>query len=181
MSVMDTLTNPWVLGIGAALGVVLLMRGSAGEDNGASTSALYSPAFLTDQMRTNAALVQTSLQTASVLEGKRIDASTTRDIAALSTLASLANTGAVERSKLAETRNATIRAIATTNAAVVIDQQQNFARLGMTWIASSTEKYKADISLATAKVQAKAIKDKGMFDLIGNVIGTAGKVAMAAI
>jgi hypothetical protein len=180
MSIMDTLTNPWVLGAGAAIGLVLMFSRS-GDGGGGGPSAYFSPAFLSEQMRTNAALVQTSLQTGASLEAKRMEFQTTRDIAALSTMAKLADSSAVLSARLTESRNGTLRTLATSNAAVAIDASQNFARLGMTYIQSSTAKYQADTSLAIARVQAKAMKEKGMYDMIGGIANTLGKVAVAAI
>lgn len=179
MSIVQTLTNPWVLGAGAAIGVIFLL--SSRGDGGGEGNAYYSPAFLTEQARSQAALSQTAMQVGASLEGARIEANVTRDIAAMSSMVALANTSAVLQAKESETRNATIRAFATTNAAVAIDRQQNFTRLGMTYIQSSTAKYQADTQLAISRVQAKAMKQQGMYNLIGDALNAGTKVAAMAL
>jgi hypothetical protein len=178
--VLNTLTNPWVLGIGGALGVILLLSRSAGGGND-SGGAYYSEAFLSESQRTAAAVNQTAITASYDLEGKRLNADVTRAVAVMNTVRSLAETSAVLDANLAASHAGTVRALAASNAAVVIDRQQNFARLGMTYADGFTQRALSRDRVTVANIQAKAQKNANMWGGIAGITKAVGDVAKAAI
>jgi hypothetical protein len=67
--------------------------------------------------------------------------------------------------------------IVATNAAMTIDRQQNMARISMTYEQARTTRYVADRTVDMARINAKATKEKAMFDMIGTTVGSAVKAA----
>lgn len=180
MDIAKTLSNPWVLGIGVAVGAVMLLARSGGGSSG-SGGGYYSEAYLSDVTRTNAALMQTSINAGAGLEGKRIESQTALGLAALSTVSALANVSAVERTKMAESRAGVVRTFAASNAAVMIDQQQNFARLGMTYANVDLQKRLSADRVTIANIEAKTQRNANMWGGISSIAKTVTEGAAKAI
>lgn len=171
-------SNPIVLGGGALLGLVLLMRAPAGA--AASQSAGYSPAYLSYAMRTNTAALGAQVenaQTMADLEKSRFALDLGTQAQTLSYLKSVGdNQNRVDVANI-NTRAGITNAMISSSTMLALDVQGNTNRLALAQQETSRARISADATVDVARYQYKGAKQAAKANIIGNVLGAATKIA----
>lgn len=156
MNIGKTLTNPYVLGIGAIIGVGVLMYsrdGSVGRDSfGAWSDSIR------EYNRTAMEYAVESAKAAYALEAVKVENTTQRILGALSTTENLRAISAHERVAKLESDNGVINTQLQTQAAIAIAKEQ------------------AAADRESARYAYKSAKKNAELDFFGDAIGTVGKV-----
>lgn len=156
MEIAKIVSNPWVIGGGAALALVLVLsRNSSGGEapSGYSGSGLNASAF---------AYATAAAQIAADQSGQSTTADTARTLKAYDTLVSLATVNADFQTKMAETNAGIVNAKLVANTALQLDRSQQAERYKEAWLGAnvsktlsanetSLDKYKTLMSTSLAK------------------------------
>lgn len=184
MNVLSTLKNPVVLGGGALLGVVLLMRSSGANAAVASTADAINPTVVSATMQYNTAALGAEVQKAQAAYqyGATVYALNVQDHAnVLSYMKNLDdNATMVENSRINADAGVT-NALIASNTAMVVDFSNNAERLGEAYQQTAQAQIKADADVSVAKYQYKAQKAAAKSSLIGTIVGSVAKVATAGL
>lgn len=175
----DTLKNPTVLIVGAAVGLVVLLANRGGvpppvqvDSVGPGASALYSATLDSNRqaLSTQVALAEVNGRIAVATINSHVAEQSfafrsldtaTRASADIQMQRDISQAGIISNSIAA-------------NAAVAMDANNNQTRLGLSYV-------DANKSITIARVQADAQKSIAGKALIGNIFGSIAKVATAAI
>lgn len=140
MSVFSSLTNPWVLAGGAAIGLILLMRGnSGGAPSGPNYGATLSSFEIANDMNKAGlafqAHVSDNAKDIAVASIAR-DASLFSSTAAL--ISNLMNAQTVRSAQIAEANSGVMNTIATQRGTIKLEQQAGANRIAMAAIEADT-------------------------------------------
>jgi hypothetical protein len=180
------LSNPYVLGGGALLGVFLLMSagkggggGSSGYSGGGGGEVPYNSAALTYNMAALSAGVE---QARIVADRAKTEYAldTTRHVALYNSINNHDTNIAKVAAQNIISNEGILKTQIASHAAVQMDMQQNMARLGIAGLQVHQTQIQSNASVQIAKVQAKAQVKASLFKAVGDVAGTAAKALMYA-
>lgn len=156
MSLLDTITSPPVLAIGAAVGVAILLMGnnsSGGGSVGASPDAAiaYNIAAM-DHVSGQAAI-------SAELEANRFQADVSKQANVLGFMRALSADRTVLASKRMEVEGGITSQMFAGQTAILLDQQANRNRLDMAWVAADVRKAELNTQVYLAQIQAKTTRN----------------------
>lgn len=179
----NTFKNPWVLGGGAAVGIVMLMMARTSTNKGTAndiTSAGGMPASIIGQYNI-AALGAVTQQAAIAADvGKAaLAADTTRQVAVLDAIKN-ANTNLAVIQQASITSDAgIINNQITTQGAVIVDASNNTNRLLLAQQQTQQVQITSNAQVQIAQAQAKAAKAASNNALLGKVLGIGASLIAA--
>lgn len=173
MDLKETLTNPWVIGGGAVIGLLILFAGRGGGGGGGdNASALYGYAanmtalsvdYGKEVLSANTMLAVSSQQTAlAYLAGKDKHTLDMATVAAGVTQSQIAARTAITLDRL---DNSTTRALAR----IDLTKDFNLAKLSMS-LQLQMASMMSDLQKNLAGQQADVAKQQGLFDFVGGLL-----------
>lgn len=156
MNLGKTFQNPYVIGGGLLIGVVVLLSsGGAKASGGDSASSGAYLSFLAQQNASGMAYASDMAGVSANLAGKRIDASTTEHLRIIDAISNMFNVNAQQ-----DVQNHAINAQVTTTRlqsdnAYRIEQAQQSTRLQTSYVEADTARYGLDVSKAIADLQMR--------------------------
>lgn len=181
-SISKTLSNPYVLGGGVLVGLFLMLSShrsvaSTGPANTAST-----PAYLSAASAFNIAAshdITSQLAIKSDLQKTQIQGDVTKQVAVLSTLVNFSNNAAKVQAQQIISNQGIIQSQLQTQAAIVIDINNNATRLSLGQEQVNATKITSDANTRIAEIQAKAIKHSADASMFTNILKDVVAVAAA--
>jgi hypothetical protein len=165
------LTNPYVLGGGALLGVILLMSNKGAPSNG---GAPVTPGYNSIMSAYNMAALEATTEQARISAdyGKHIaTADVTKQIGILSAInARDANLRMITVQRI-QSNEGIVKTQLQTSAAMQIDMQQQIAKMNIAGMDVTKQAITTNGQVKIAQIQAKAQKKAALYKAIGSVTG----------
>lgn len=180
--VVKTLTNPYVLAAGAALGLVLMLSGRAGAATGSNTGQAASSPFTTAVVEYNKAALDNVTQQAQIagqVAIARTQADMTSQVATLQTIQNIAASRNDVMKQAIISNQGILNSQITGNTAIITDLADNAARLGMAQQQTTQTKITSDAAIEIARQQAKAAEHAANMGFASNLLGSVAKIAAA--
>jgi hypothetical protein len=175
----ETFSNPYVLGGGALLGLVLLMsKKNASTADATGVSPSYSSAVAALNQSAIMAVTQQAQIAANVAIAKHQD-DTTVKVATLATIKAFDDNRRVVANQQVISQQGIIQTMVSTQGAVEMDVFNNANRLALAQEQTIQSIHHDNANVQIAQQQAKAAKDAANSNLLGNIIKTAVSVGMA--
>lgn len=172
------LTNPVVLGGGAIIGLVLLMRAPSAQAAAQSTG--FNPAVMSSIVAMNTAALGGAIESAAI-NAEIAKAQFARDTAQQGQILSYMkgvneNAAAVAITGI-QTRAGVTNNMIASSTALALDIQQNTNRLALGAQETDRTRINADKDIQVARYQYKGQKAAAISGAIGSVAGAASKIA----
>jgi hypothetical protein len=168
MDMMKTLSNPWVLGGGLVLGVIVLVMNNGGGASSASASTVGA------NLSYNEAALSATTQQAQISANLGV-AQFSADVASQDN-----NSSQIQQTLINANAGITNSQIQS-NAAMVIDQSNNNTRLGLGYQQEVTSITQSNNSVSIANAQAKAQEAASNNSLFTSIAGDATKLLMSPL
>jgi len=172
------LSNPLVLAAGAGIGLIILLNAGGGGSSEASPAAINA-ASVNNQAAMRAVTDQANISAG--VEKARFNADVSKQANVLSWIKNADDNQTQVALQTMRSQQAIAQSSIASHTAIVVDQQQNNARLGMAWMAARTERDKINASVTIAQIQAKTARKAITWNSITDIATTAIKTAPAFI
>jgi len=176
------LSSPIVWIGGAGLGLVLLMsRGNTSASPSGAVAAM-TPQYLNASVQMNSAALGAQVDLAQVsadLGKAKMAADVTSQSLYYGYLKNQADNNTLLSGKQMETQAGITNAIIASGTAIQVDRQQNAAKLGMAYVDANKSAHTDNANVSIARYNYKAQKAVAKSSMIGNIFGSAAKVATA--
>lgn len=182
MQLGETLKNPIVLGGGALVGIVLLMR--SGGSHGAPAPSNYNPSVIANTAAVNAQVMAGQIEMAKVQAGLA-SLSYQADVAKqLGFMKFLSNTD--DNNRIIQTQRISANAGITnsmiaSSTAIIVDQSNNATRLGMSYQETARSQIGADRDVSVARYSYLGVKATAKANMFGNIAKAVSSVASSFI
>lgn len=181
--ILDTFKNPWVLGGGAAVGLVLLMMAKTNTNAGTASDVSNAggmPASIVGQYNIAALdAVTKQAQIAASLGAVAIQADAQKQVSVLNVIQNNSNNLAQVQQAALTTGASIINNQITSQSAVIIDAMNNSNRLGLAQEQTIQTKITTNGAVQIAQEQAKAARNASNNALIGSLLGSVASVVAA--
>lgn len=179
----NTFSNPWVLGGGAALGLVMLMMAKTKTNQGTANdvaTAYGLPASVVGQYNI-AALGAVTQQAAIAADvGKAaLAADTTKQVAVLDAIKNMNTNAAVVQQAAITSGAGIINTQIQTQGATIIDAMNNTNRLSLAQEQTIQSIHHDNATVQAAQIQAKAARNASNNALLGKVLGIGASIIAA--
>lgn len=182
------LSNPWVLGGGAALGVVILLMSNTGR--GGSTPGYIDPNALLSLNELQAGQAKAGqdysanmAEIAAGLSGQLASLRTSENISIVNALSNMNAVIFAAGAQQQETMAGVARSRIESQTALVMDRNQNRVRLETSYVAADTSKFMASRDVEKTEVAANAANFNSILQsqsaALAAVLGFAGNVVGA--
>lgn len=179
------ISNPIVWGGGALLGLAILLRGNpttAGMEARATTAV--DPAYLGAVVQTNTVAMGTQVELARIsaeFGAAKFNANVADHANFYSYMKNLDNNNTVLAMARAEANAGITNSLISSSTAIIIDQANNMARLGMAWQETARAEIMANRDIRIAEYSYMGQKAAAKANMIGEIAGAVGGVASMAI
>lgn len=181
---LETFKNPWVLGGGAALGLVLLLRASPANAEVSSNMNAINPTVMSANVAMNSAVLGANIDIATLnahLGEVAYQADVAKQLGFFSLMKALDDNQRIITNQRTISNAGITNSLITSSAAITIDQANNAARLGMAYEETARAEISAKASVEVARYNYKANKAVSKNNMIGSIVGSVAKVATAGL
>lgn len=184
MQLGDTFKNPWVLGGGALIGMVLLLRSSGANAEVSSTMDGVNPTMMSSAVAMNATVMGANIEVARLqahLGEIAYQADVAKQLGFFSLIKSIDDNNAIVANQRTISQAGITNSLIQSSTAIIVDQANNATRLALGYEETTRAGIAADAQIAVARYQYKASKAVSKNNMIGTIAGAVGGVAQAGL
>ena len=178
----STFKNPWVWGGGAAIGLVLLLRTSPANATVSSNMDAVNPVVMSNAIAANSAAMGANIEMARI-QGELGAIAFQTDLAKqanfLGYLKAIDDNNRMVEMQRSVSQAGVTQALIQSSTAIIVDQSNNATRLAMAYEETAQAQINADKDVQVARYQYKAAKAVSKNNMIGSIVGSVAKTAMA--
>lgn len=169
-----TLKNPWVIGGGALIGVVLLLRSGPANAQVSANMDAANPTYMSQAVAMNAAAMGAQIQLAQIsanLGATAFQADTAKQLGFYSLIKSIDDNNAIVENTRVTSQAGITNSLITSSTAIIVDQANNANRLALAYQETAQAEIGANKDIQVAKLQSDAQKAVSHNNMIGSIVG----------